>query len=70
MEIEAFVTERFPNLLYRVKVDPSKEDDEGYICYLAGKMRLRKISVIVGDRVRVKLDPAKGKATNRITYRL
>jgi len=66
MEIEALVIERMPNLLYKVQTADEKE----YLCYLAGKMRLHKISVMVGDRVRVILDPAKGKATNRITRRL
>lgn len=65
-EIEALVIERLPNLLYMVKTADEKE----YMCYLAGKMRLHKISVMIGDRVRVTLDPAKGKATNRITRRL
>lgn len=65
-EVEALVTERLPNLLYKVETDDKKE----YICYLAGKMRLNHITVIIGDRVRVTLDPHGGKATNRITRRL
>ena len=66
MEIEALVIERQPNLLYMVETQDGKQ----YMCYLAGKMRLHKISVMVGDRVRVLLDPAGGKATNRIIRRM
>jgi len=66
MEVEALVIERMPNLLYKVQTADKKE----YLCYLAGKMRLHKISVMVGDRVLVTLDPYKGHSTNRITRRL
>lgn len=65
MEVEGLVIEKLPNLFYRVEIE-GKE----YICYLAGRMRLNHISVMVGDKVRVVLDPHKGKTTNRITYRL
>jgi len=45
------------------------EDGQEVICYLAGKMKVRNISVYVGDMVEVVLDPAGGKATNRIVWR-
>lgn len=51
--------------LYQVEMDSGKE----VICYLAGKMRVRNISVYVGDKVEVVLDPAGGKTTNRIVWR-
>jgi translation initiation factor IF-1 len=71
MEIEATVIECLPNLTYRVATDEvvgikSKE----LMCYLAGRMKMNKIKVMLGDRVRVVLDPHGGKATNRITRRL
>ena len=65
MEIEAQVIESLPNGLYKVLYQGVE-----YICYMAGKLRKNKISILVGDRVRVLLDPYKGKATNRITWRL
>ncbi len=72
--IEARVIERLPNLLYKVKPiaaewDPLQVDKE-YICYLSGKMKINKIGVMVGDRVRVIIDPHGGKATNRIIRRI
>ncbi|HXK39950.1 MAG TPA: hypothetical protein VJ837_03890 [Candidatus Paceibacterota bacterium] len=45
-----------------------EEEDQPVIAYLAGKMRLHRIRVIVGDTVEVLLDPYGGKP--RIVRRL
>ena len=66
MEIEAQIIESLPNALYKVVSSDGKE----YLAYIAGKMRMNKIRVLVGDKVRVKLDPYKGKTTNRIIRRI
>ena len=63
-EIQGVVDEALPNTLFRV----SLESGEQVLCYLAGKMRLHRIKVLVGDKVLLKLDPYGGKA--RITRRL
>lgn len=57
------VEEALPNTLFRVKL----EDDSLVLAYLAGKMRLHRIKVLVGDRVQLQLDPYGGRA--RITRR-
>lgn len=62
--VEAIVTEALPNTTFRVKL----ENGEEMLAYLAGKMRLHRIRVLVGDTVTVKLDPYGGKG--RITKRL
>lgn len=36
----------------------------------AGRMKLNKINVLLGDKVRVLVDPYGGNATSRITYRV
>lgn len=59
------VLDKLPNLLFRVKLDDSRE----IIAYLGGKMKLNKITVLVGDKVEIILDPAGGKTTNRIIRR-
>ena len=64
------VAETMPNNLYKVKLDKDADNENLVTCYLAGKMRLHKIRVIVGDQVKVLLDPYGGKATNRIIERL
>ena len=59
------VTETLPNTLFRVKIE-GKEDI--ILAYLAGKMRIHRIRVLIGDKVELELDPYGGRA--RITKRL
>ncbi len=63
-EVQGTVEEALPNTLFRVVLDTG----EGVLCYLAGKMRLHRIKVLVGDKVLIRLDPYGGKG--RITRRL
>lgn len=58
------VEEALPNALFRVAI----EGKEVILCFLAGKMRLHRIKVLVGDTVKVELDPYGGKG--RIVKRL
>lgn len=63
-EVLGFITESLPNALFRVKLDSGDE----VLAYLAGKMRLHRIRVLVGDKVSLVLDPYGGRA--RIVRRL
>lgn len=58
------VTEALPNTLFRVKLDGK---DDIVLAYLAGKMRMHRIRVLIGDKVELELDPYGGRA--RITKR-
>jgi len=59
------VTQALPNTMFRVEL----EDGGGeIIAYLSGKMRKYRIRVLVGDSVRMEMDPYGGKA--RIATRL
>ena len=51
------VTEALPNTLFRVDVG----DGKNIISYLAGKMRIHRIKVLVGDRDEVLIDSYGGK---------
>ncbi len=51
------VLEAFPNTLFKVKLDKGAE----LLAYLAGKMRLNRIKILIGDRVEVELDEYGGK---------
>lgn len=64
------VEEVLPNSLFRVRLEAEKEGEEGelLLAYLAGKMRLHRIRVLVGDEVEMVLDPYGGRA--RIVRRL
>lgn len=64
-EVFARVTEALPNTLFRVKIEGTEDE---ILAYLAGKMRLNRIRVLIGDRVRVELDPYGGKG--RIIHRV
>lgn len=62
-ESTGVVTESLPNTLFRVQLEDGKE----VLAYLAGKMRLHRIKVLVGDKVTLVEDPYGGRA--RITRR-
>lgn len=55
--VSGIVVEALPNTLFKVEISPDKQ----ILAYLAGKMRLHRIRVLVGDRVEVILDPYGGK---------
>ena len=57
-EVLGIITESLPNALFRVKLDSGDE----VLAYLAGKMRLHRIRVLVGDKVSLVLDPYGGRA--------
>lgn len=58
------VVEALPNTLFRVELQGTKEV---ILAYLAGKMRMNRIRVLIGDKVDLELDPYGGRA--RITRR-
>lgn len=58
--VEGIVEEALPNALFRVKL--TNGDGELKLAYLAGKMRLHRIKVLVGDKVQLQLDPYGGRA--------
>lgn len=74
---EGTVEEVLPNSLFRVRLSQEEATEAGetaagegelVLAYLAGKMRLHRIRVLVGDRVEMVLDPYGGRA--RIVRRL
>ncbi|MBU0749995.1 translation initiation factor IF-1 [Patescibacteria group bacterium] len=58
------VEEVLPNSLFRVRI----ASEELLLAYLAGKMKLHRIRVLVGDQVEMVTDPYGGRA--RIVRRL
>jgi translation initiation factor IF-1 len=63
-EKEGIVIESLPEALFKVALDDGSE----VLAYLAGKMRIHRIKVLIGDKVLLKIDPYGGKA--RIFKRL
>jgi translation initiation factor IF-1 len=59
------VQEALPDTLFRVELAETKEV---ILAYLAGKMKMNRIRVLVRDKVELELDPYGGKG--RIVRRL
>ena len=59
------VVEALPDTLFRVEVDETKEV---ILTYLAGKMRMNRIRVLIGDKVEIEENPYGGRA--RIVRRM
>lgn len=58
------VFEALPNASFRVRL----ADEREILAYLAGKMRMNRIKVLVGDKVEVVLDDygSKGRVVRRL----
>lgn len=74
---KGIVTESLPSTLFRVKMEPARNDsgiadaggdEKEILAYLSGKMRMHRIKVLIGDKVEIILDPYGGKG--RIIKRL
>jgi len=61
---KGIVIETLPDANFKVKL----EDGEEVLCHLAGKLRIYRIKILVGDRVSVELSPYDRKR-GRIIYR-
>ena len=64
LTVTGVVFEALPDTLFRVRLDDGAE----LLCFLAGKMRMHRIRVLIGDKVSVEIDPYGGKG--RIVKRL
>lgn len=62
--VKGTIQEALPNTMFRVEL----ENGTSQVAYLAGKMRLNRIKVLVGDTVEVLQDPYGGKG--RIVRRI
>ncbi len=56
--VQGVVEEALPNTMFRVLL----EDGTLVLAYVAGRMRKHRIKVLIGDTVRLELDPYGGKA--------
>jgi len=59
------VIETLPSLLFKVRL----ENDREILAHLAGKLRIHRIKVLLGDRVLVEMSPY-DENRGRIVYRL
>jgi translation initiation factor IF-1 len=58
------IIEALPNAFFRAQMDDGNE----ILAYLSGKMRIYRIKVLVGDRVKIELGPdgKKGRIIQRL----
>ncbi len=63
---EGVVLETLPNTSFKIRLD---EDKREILASLAGKLRMYKIKVLPGDKVRVEITPY-DENKGRIVYRL
>lgn len=65
-QVEGVVVEALPNATFRVKLNNS---DKIILCHLAGKMRMYRIRVLPGDKVKIEQTPY-DEEKGRIVYRI
>ena len=65
MTVEGIVMEALPGATFKVKL----EDEREILAYVAGKMRVRRIRVLPGDKVKVELTSPNDER-GRITWRM
>lgn len=62
---EGRVIEALPNATFRVVLDDGRE----ILGFLSGKMRMNRITILIGDKVSVEMSPY-DEGKGRIVYRL
>lgn len=64
LKVNGTVTEALPDTKFRVQIDDGKE----ILAYLAGKMRMNYIKVMMGDKVTLELSPdgTRGRIIRRL----
>lgn len=65
VEVEGEITETLPSAQFRVTLDTGQE----VMAHLSGKMRMHRIRVLPGDRVKVAFSPydlTRGRITHRM----
>ncbi|OGJ57394.1 translation initiation factor IF-1 [Candidatus Peribacteria bacterium RIFCSPHIGHO2_01_FULL_55_13] len=69
IELIGVVKESFPNATFRVRIISDQAKDHELLCTLAGRMRVHRVRILPGDRVKVEMTPY-DLEKGRITYRL
>ena len=68
IELIGVVEETFPNATFRVKIISPQAKDHELLCHLAGRMRVHRVRILPGDKVRVEMTPY-DLTKGRIVYR-
>ncbi len=68
IELIGVVEETFPNATFQVKILSLQAKDHELLCHLAGRMRVNRVRILPGDKVRLEMTPY-DLHKGRITYR-
>ena len=68
IELIGRVVESYPNTTFLVRILSDEAKDHELLCHLAGRMRMHKVRILPGDRVKVEMTPYDLKK-GRIVYR-
>ncbi|MEK7590826.1 MAG: translation initiation factor IF-1 [Patescibacteria group bacterium] len=68
IELIGIVEETFPNATFRVRVTSDQAKDHELLCHLAGRMRVHRVRILPGDKVKIEMTPYDLKK-GRIVYR-
>lgn len=70
IELEGIVEEAYPNAQFRVRVTSEQFKDKNLVllCTLAGRMRVHRVRILPGDKVKLEMTPY-DLEKGRITYR-
>jgi translation initiation factor IF-1 len=68
IELIGVVEETFPNTTFRVRILSPQAKDHEILCHLAGRMRVHRVHILPGDKVKLEMTPYDLKK-GRIVYR-
>ena len=68
IELIGVVEETFPNAMFQVRILSSQAKDHSLLCHLAGRMRVHRVRILPGDRVKIEMTPY-DLQKGRIIYR-
>jgi len=64
LEVEGVVEDLLPSTTFKVKLNDGRQ----ILAYLSGKLRLHRIRILLGDRVKIEMSPY-DLTKGRIIYR-
>lgn len=68
IELVGVVKESYPNATFLIRVTSEQAKDHQLLCTLAGRMRMHRVRILPGDRVKVEMTPY-DLEKGRIVYR-
>ena len=68
IELLGIVEESFPNATFKVRVISEQAKDHTLLCHLAGRMRVHRVRILPGDKVKIEMTPY-DLQKGRIVYR-